>query len=145
MRKEYDELTASNDEMVRLNIANTHRPVLSSCVRLKAWMWKSFASRICFPGLLTHPALNRKMNHACYLSSFHRTCGASHAALKETFGQVEHRLRRGNQCLKRLEASLKEVGLIESAIEDVKTDIEREGAQSLKDAENCLVKPGQAG
>ncbi|KAL8447874.1 hypothetical protein Emed_004169 [Eimeria media] len=72
------------------------------------------------------------------------TCGAAHAALKETLGQTESRLSRGTKCLERLQAALKEVGLIESAIEDVRTTIEREGAKSLQDPENCLVKPGQA-
>ncbi|XP_026193807.1 uncharacterized protein LOC34618352 [Cyclospora cayetanensis] len=76
------------------------------------------------------------------LSRFRQTCGPAHTALKQTVGQIESRLKRGTQCLKRLEASLKEVGLIESAIEDVRTDIEREGAKSLKDPENCQVKPG---
>ena len=70
-------------------------------------------------------------------------CGAANAALKETSGQVENRLQRGVHCLDRLKTSLKEIGLIESAIQDVKMDIEREGAASLKDSKNCLVTPGR--
>lgn len=64
--------------------------------------------------------------------------------MTETIGQIESRLARGTQCLERLKASLKEVGIIESAIEDVRASVEREGAQSLQEPDNCLVRHGQA-
>ncbi|CDJ44191.1 hypothetical protein ETH_00010425 [Eimeria tenella] len=44
-------------------------------------------------------------------SRFKTACGAGHAAVKKTTGHVESRLRRGMECLERLEDSLQELGL----------------------------------
>lgn len=63
--------------------------------------------------------------------------------MKKTTGHVESRLRRGMECLERLEDSLQELGLQESAVEDLKVEIEREGLAALRSPENCLVQPGQ--
>lgn len=77
-----------------------------------------------------------------YSPRFTSTCGPLHSSTQSKLDQIDSLLTRSQHCLKKVEEAAVKIGLIESTIEDVKEDIDRDSQKALSNKKNCSLIRG---